>query len=306
MGWIQIGIWILEATDHITSELDRLSFCDKYHGGDRVHAANGSGMEISHVGHSIVQSPSHKIHLCNVLHVPDASKHLVSVNRLTRDNNVFVEFHPDHFSIKEAVTKRTLLRGRAEGGLYPIKSFSSSSSPNKQALGNVKPTSSIWHSRLGHPSAPVISRILTRHQLAFTHDVKNKHICHACQQGKSHQLPYPKSTSVSSNPLDLIFSDVWGPAPQSVGRFNYYVSFIDDFSKFTRIYFIRHKSEVFERFRDFQNLVEHKFDWKIKSMQTDWGGEYQSLNSFFNRIGIHHLVSCPHAHQQNGAAKRKH
>jgi histone deacetylase 1/2 len=40
-------------------------------------------------------------------------------------------------------------------------------------------------------------------------------------------------------------------------------------------------------------------------MQTDWGGEYQSLNSFFQRIGIAHHVSCPHTHQQNGSAERK-
>jgi len=48
------------------------------------------------------------------------------------------------------------------------------------------------------------------------------------------------------------------------------------------------------------------FDRKILAMQTDWGGEYQKLNSFFDQIGINHLVSCPHTHQQNGAAERKH
>jgi hypothetical protein len=41
-------------------------------------------------------------------------------------------------------------------------------------------------------------------------------------------------------------------------------------------------------------------------MQTDWEGEYEKLNSFFSQIGITHLVYCPHAHQQNGAAERKH
>jgi histone deacetylase 1/2 len=41
-------------------------------------------------------------------------------------------------------------------------------------------------------------------------------------------------------------------------------------------------------------------------MQTDWGGEYQYLNSFFKQVGIAHHVSCPHAHQQNGSAKHKH
>jgi hypothetical protein len=54
----------------------------------------------------------------------------------------------------------------------------------------------------------------------------------ACQQTKSHQLLYPISTSASKAPLELIFSDVWGPACDSIGQFKYYVSFIDDFSKF--------------------------------------------------------------------------
>ena len=53
-------------------------------------------------------------------------------------------------------------------------------------------------------------------------------------------------------------------------------------------------------------MVERHFDKKILSVQTDWGGEYQRLNSFFQRIGIAHHVSCPHAHQQNGSAERKH
>jgi histone deacetylase 1/2 len=41
-------------------------------------------------------------------------------------------------------------------------------------------------------------------------------------------------------------------------------------------------------------------------MQTDWGGEYEKLHAFFQTTGITHHVSCPHAHQQNGSAERKH
>jgi histone deacetylase 1/2 len=69
---------------------------------------------------------------------------------------------------------------------------------------------------------------------------------------------------------------------------------------------IKQKSDVFQVFKNFQNLVERKFGRKIISMQTDWGGEYEKLNSFFQQIGIAHRVSCPHTHQQNGAAERKH
>jgi histone deacetylase 1/2 len=122
----------------------------------------------------------------------------------------------------------------------------------------------------------------------------------------SHQLPYSISNKISSAPLDLIYSDVWGPAPCSVGRHIYYVSFIDDYSKYTWIYLLRQKSDVFQVFKDFQNLVERKFARKIIAMQSDWGGEYEKLNSFFQHIGITHRVSCPHAHQQNGATERKH
>jgi histone deacetylase 1/2 len=69
---------------------------------------------------------------------------------------------------------------------------------------------------------------------------------------------------------------------------------------------IRHRSEVFNIFHQFQALVEWRFDRKIITLQSDWGGEYERLNSFFKQIGITHHVSCPHAHQQNGSAERKH
>jgi hypothetical protein len=67
--------------------------------------------------------------LNNILHVPKACKSLLSINHLTRDYNVFLEFYPDHFSIKEWGTRRTLLKGRYEGGFYPLMSVQ-----NKQVL----------------------------------------------------------------------------------------------------------------------------------------------------------------------------
>jgi hypothetical protein len=148
--------------------------------------------------------------------------------------------------------------------------------------------------------------VLSKNSLPAFSDLSHDLVCDVCQQAKSHQLPYPISTSTSKAPLELIFSDVWGPACNSIGGHKYYVSFIDNFSKFTWIYLLKHKSEVFLRFKEFQVLVEHLFDRKIISTQTDWGGEYQKLNAFFKQIGISHHVSCPYAHQQNGSAERKH
>jgi hypothetical protein len=147
---------------------------------------------------------------------------------------------------------------------------------------------------LGHPSPSIVQHVLKNNDLPFDERSNSASVCDACQKGKMHQLPYTISSSVSKVPLELVLFDVWGPVPESIGRFKYYVSFIDDFSKFTWIYLIKHKFEVFQCFHDFHNLVERLFDRKILAMQTDWGGEYHKLNTFFQRIGISHHISTNH------------
>lgn len=114
------------ASDHVTGELEKLSIREKYKGGDHIHTASGAGMEIKHIGHTTVSTPNSKLHLRNVLHVPQAAKNLVSVSRLTKDNNVFFELHPDFFLIKDRDTKSTILKGRCRNGLYPLPASQSS------------------------------------------------------------------------------------------------------------------------------------------------------------------------------------
>jgi hypothetical protein len=127
----------------------------------------------------------------------------------------------------------------------------------------------MWHARLGHPASSIVRFVVSKNSLPCVSDSSLDLVCDACQQAKSHQLPYPKSSSVSTSLLELIFSDVWGPACDSIGMNKYYVSFIDDFIKFAWIYLLKHKSEVFQKFQEFQNLVERLFDKKILTVQTD-------------------------------------
>jgi hypothetical protein len=95
--------------------------------------------------------------------------------------------------------------------------------------------------------------------------------------------------------LQLVFSNIWGPTIDSFGNKKYYVSFIDDYSKFMWLYLLHHKSEVFPFFKEFQSLVEHIFNRKVVVVQR--AGEYECLNSFFCSVSISHLVSYPHTHQ---------
>lgn len=289
------------ATDHITSQLEKLNIREVYKGHDQIHTASGAGMKIKHIGHAIVHTPTRPLHLNNVLHVPQAAKNLISATKLASDNSVFVEIHSKYFLIKDRTTRSTVLKGPRRHGLYPLPSTSST----KQAFA-VAPSLERWHSRLGHPSIPIVMKVISSNKLPCLRESNKESVCDACQKAKSHQLPYSNSLSVSNKPLELIYSDVWGPASTSFGGKKFYVSFIDSYSKFSWIYLLKHKSDVFEKFHDFQQLVERLFDRKIIAMQTDWGGEYQKLNSFFEKIGISHHVSCPHTHQQNGSAERKH
>ena len=103
-----------------------------------------------------------------------------------------------------------------------------------------------------------------------------------------------------------MYSDVWGHAQTSVSGHNYYVSFIDAYSRFTWLYLFKRKSDVFTVFLQFQAHVERLLNHKIIHVQSDWGGEYRNLSTFFQKHGIAHRVACPHTHQQNGAAERKH
>jgi histone deacetylase 1/2 len=107
-------------------------------------------------------------------------------------------------------------------------------------------------------------------------------------------LPFPLSSHVKKAPLELIFSYIWGPAQVSVSGHTYYVRFIDAYSRFTWIYLLKPKSDVFKVFLQFQQHVERLLNHKIIHVQTDWGGEYIKLNKFFYYIGIANRVSCPH------------
>jgi hypothetical protein len=86
----------------------------------------------------------------------------------------------------------------------------------------------------------------------------------------------------------------------------YYVSFIDEFSRKTWIYFLRKKSEVFDRFKEFKALVENQTEKQIKVLRTDNGREFceNEFEEFFKKCGISRQKTTPYTPQQNGVAER--
>jgi hypothetical protein len=114
--------WYIDtgATDHITGELEKLDVRNKYNGTYQVHMAGGTCMNISNIGHSIIPTPNHDLILKNILHIPHATKNLISVHRFTTDNHASLEYFPNCFLVKDLGMRKVLLKGRCCNGLYPL------------------------------------------------------------------------------------------------------------------------------------------------------------------------------------------
>lgn len=133
--------------------------------------------------------------------------------------------------------------------------------------------------------------------------------CEVCLQTKMTRLLFPKQLlSKSTSVLDLIHSDVCGPMQAtSLGGKRYILTFIDDFSRYTVVYFLREKSEVGAKIKEYIEMVKNKFSKQPKIMRSDKEGEYinKGVVEYLKNQGIQIQYTALYLPQQNGIAERK-
>jgi transposase InsO family protein len=160
--------------------------------------------------------------------------------------------------------------GIEEDGLYKLKDHS-----DADLTHNTISPCEIWHRRLAHikyKSLPYVSKVVT---CLLELKVDHEGVCKRCTQGKITKNPFTKSDNKADGILDIVNSYVCGPMPStSLSEYVYYVTFIDDYSCKTWVYFFKLKDEVFEKFKDFKALVENLSEKKIKILMLDNGGDY--------------------------------
>jgi transposase InsO family protein len=93
----------------------------------------------------------------------------------------------------------------------------------------------------------------------------------------------------------------------SINKERYMLTFLDDCSCYTWVFFLRQKSKVFENLKEFKELVETQSWINIKALHTNNGGEYanKDVQNIFLEVGIQLYHTIPYNPQQNGVAKRK-
>ncbi|KAD3068636.1 hypothetical protein E3N88_36516 [Mikania micrantha] len=295
--------WIADtgATDHMNQAATNLHKSAPFTGDAKVLFGNGNSLPVTHIGSH--QLPNN-ISLNDVLVVPHLMNNLLSVSKLTKDNNLDVLFSQPSFYIQDRTTKQVLAQGRCEDGLYVLKSC-------PQAFNVIKNKASfeIWHSRLGHVSYDTISMLNKLGCVNLTSILSKPGICNTCEMSKGHRFPFQLNDKRASHCLDLVHCDLWGPSPiSSMNNFRYYVIFVDDFSRFTWFYPLQTKSEFFAIFSTFVTFVQTQFSCKIKVFQSDGGTEFLNHNvkNLLNDNGTFHRISCLYTPSQNGRAERKH
>ena len=277
--------------------------------GDRLKAS-GKGVInlkfISIFGHYNVQ-------LENVLYVPEASVNLLSVLQI-QAQGFSVTFENDECLVRKISNDSIAMKFRRTGNGYKITA--SQDCTEGFALHVAEDFASnnkmhLWHKRFGHPSPEIFCEIGKNDEIAdapsadFNRSMLQN--CNGCDLGKMTNHPYKAIGSRSHQILELVHTDLCGPMKKpSLSGARYFMIFVDDFSRKTFVYFLRHKSDAQSTIKEFIVHVERQTGQKVKMIKSDNGGEYKSrsLANYLLGHGISHNFAVPYTPQQNGTAER--
>lgn len=157
--------------------------------------------------------------------------------------------------------------------------------------------------RLGHLSN---SRMTLLHYDFPFIGLDQEGVCDVCHLAKQKKLPYQRSFNKAMKPFDLIHFDIWGPlAIKFVRGFSYFLTAVEDFSRYIWVTLMRSKAEVSQHVMNFVQLIETQHNTIVKTIRTDNDLEFL-MPSFYSSKGSIHQKSCVESPQQNGRVERKH
>ena len=239
--------------------------------------------------------------LNNVLYVPEIRKNLVSGSLLNKHGFRMV-FESDKVTLSKS--GMYVGRGYVSDGLFKLNVLTIINKDNKSSVYMLE-SSNLWHGRLGHVNYDTLRRLINlEHIPSFQIDCKHK--CEICVEAKLTRSSF-QTVERNTEPLELIHSDVCDlKFIQTRGGNKYFITFIDDSTKYCYVYLLKSKSEALEKFVLYKNEVENQLNKKIKRLRSDRGGEYEEpIGEFCVQHGIIHEVTAPYSPQSNGVAERK-
>ena len=252
------------------------------------------------------------VEFTHVLHVPKLQNNLLAVLYLTRKRGIDIHISSNELAMKFSLGGEQLFVAaiNLNNSAYLTGNTEIFAEHAHRSISTLPADHNLWHRHLGHHGNDVINKIVKNELVTgmrINRHTKSDSICEPCLAGKMNAHPFSISSSRSPNPLDLIHTDLHGPfKTRTHSGYQYWMTFIDDNTRFRVVYFLRTKAQAFEAFKLFKAKVENHWNRKIKSMIDDKGGEYMSKSflDFTSQCGIVRLHTVRNRPQQNGVAER--
>ncbi|RVW54161.1 Retrovirus-related Pol polyprotein from transposon RE1 [Vitis vinifera] len=188
---------------------------------------SGASDHLSGIGLAL---PLPSLPLTSVLYTPECPFNLISISKITRTLNCSITFSDKFVTLQDRSTGKTIGIGRESQGLYHLTSDSSPA----VCISTDAPL--LIHNRLGHPSLSKFQKMVPRFSTLSSLP------CESCQLGKHTRVSFPKRlNNRAKSPFELVHTDVWGPCrTASTLGFQYFVTFIDDYSRSQFTSFMSH------------------------------------------------------------------
>lgn len=271
--------WFVDsgATCHIVNDKGFFSDFDESYSED-VFVANG-GILTAHgkgsgslgvIGENNVEST---IQITEVLFVPSMEGNLLSVRRLA-EKGFEVNFKTEICEIK--LNGKKLAVADACSTLYKLRQSNKVFPHINQHKENCV---HYWHRVLGHRDPEVVkslnSSIVDGVELV---DCRVKCLCTICKEIKGTRLPLSKIKVTAEVFLDIVHMDCCGPMENvSPDGKKYILTFVDDLSRYSVVYLLQEKSEIFGKVKEYNEMVKRKFSRHVKVIRSDRGGEFISV-----------------------------
>ena len=278
-----------------------------------IRAADKRTFEATGKGKMLLYLPNgdkgvSRIYLEEALYAPSMGVTLVSISRVTAAGSTVVFSGP--FCRIYNAEKDRVGEIRQSGGLYRVYKSSSEEEANSAGMNEVLSINEL-HRRLGHVSHERAKLVITKglaEGLSLDRDSQPT-VCESCEWAKATKKTIVKvregERSVAVG--DEVHSDVWGPAPvETLGRKRYYVSFIDDYSRYTCVYFLQTKDETFRSYLKYEAWLSTQYNIRIKCLNSDRGGEYLSkeFSDHLKENGTIRRLTVHDTPEHNGVAER--
>lgn len=302
--------WYIDsgATRHMAN--DRNFFKIFNHIDEKIKLANGDEAEVHGIGDGYLICRNSKdkqitVMVKDIFYVPALEGSLLSVRKLA-EKDLRIEFKEKECNIM----KNEVIVAVADltGSLYKFRSDDKAMMVTCKHSENCQHT---WHRKLGHRDPEAIRQMEAKDVVKGMKviDCGIRGACETCIKGKMTRQSFPKrSFSKTKEILDLVHTDVCGPMQtKTPGNKRYVLTLIDDYSRYTVIHLMEHKSEATEKIQDYVQRMKIRFHKVPKIIRSDQGREYVNakLKDFLRKEGIEMQNTVAYTPEQNGVAERK-